>query len=229
MRIHWFRSVLLIAAAGIAVAAWSPVRAGDLIVDLGKAVDISMVGAVQRWDEEGKPRFPVDPKAKIAERRVNARAVRQGSGKWIFRNLPPAAFECGAIVNPDHLRNQVEGCLIMGLGAALFEAISFENGKILNPRLSRYPVPRFGDIPQIDVVLRDRKELPAAGGGETPIVAVAPAIANAIYSATGKPVAVDAAGAARSGQELIRSFSFAHEGFGLPEAPRSPRREAGRP
>ena len=73
----------------------------------------------------------------------------------------------------------------MGLGAALFEAIRFENGKILNPRLSRYPVPRFGDIPQIDVVLRDRKELPAAGGGETPIVAVAPAIANAIYSATG--------------------------------------------
>ena len=44
-----------------------------------------------------------------------------------------------------------------------------------------YPVPRFGDIPQIDVVLRDRKDLPAAGGGETPIVA----IANAIYTATG--------------------------------------------
>jgi len=79
------------------------------------------------------------------------------------------------------LSNQVEGCLIIGLGAALFEAIRFENGKILNPRFSRYPVPRFGDIPQIDVVLRDRKDLPAAGGGETPIVA----IANAIYSATG--------------------------------------------
>jgi len=83
------------------------------------------------------------------------------------------------------LSNQVEGCLIIGLGAALFEAIRFENGKILNPRFSRYPVPRFGDIPQIDVVLRDRKDLPAAGGGETPIVAIAPAIANAIYSATG--------------------------------------------
>ena len=124
-----------------------------------------------------------------------------------------SAFECGAIVNPDHLRNQVEGCLIMGLGAALFEAIRFENGKILNPRFSRYPVPRFGDIPQIDVVLRDRKDLPAAGGGETPIVAIAPAIANAIYQRHGNPVAVDAAGAARSGQELIRSFSFAQEGF----------------
>jgi nicotinate dehydrogenase subunit B len=96
-----------------------------------------------------------------------------------------SAFECGAIVNPDHLRNQVEGCLIQGLGGALFEAIHFENGKILNPRFSRYPVPRFDDIPQIDVVLRDRKDLPAAGGGETPIVAIAPAIANAIYSATG--------------------------------------------
>jgi len=96
-----------------------------------------------------------------------------------------SAFECGAIVNPDHLRNQVEGCLSMGLGGALFEAVRFENGKILNPRFSRYPVPRFGDIPQIDVVLRDRKDLPASGGGETPIVAIAPAIANAIFNATG--------------------------------------------
>ncbi len=69
--------------------------------------------------------------------------------------------------------------------SSLFEAIRFENGKILNPRFSRYPVPRFGDIPQVDVVLRDRKDLPAAGSGETPIVAIAPAIAYAIYSATG--------------------------------------------
>jgi isoquinoline 1-oxidoreductase len=69
--------------------------------------------------------------------------------------------------------------------SALFEAIRFENGKILNPRFSRYPVPRFGDVPQIDVVLRDRKDLPAAGGGETLIVAIAPAIATAIFNATG--------------------------------------------
>jgi isoquinoline 1-oxidoreductase len=96
-----------------------------------------------------------------------------------------SAFECGAIINPDHLSNQVEGSLIQGLGPALFEAIHFANGKILNPRFSRYPVPRFGDIPQIDVVLRNRKDLPASGGGETPIVAIAPAIANAIFSATG--------------------------------------------
>ncbi|WP_406694985.1 molybdopterin cofactor-binding domain-containing protein [Singulisphaera sp. Ch08] len=93
------------------------------------------------------------------------------------------AFECGAIVNPDHLSNQVEGAIVMGLGGALFEAIRFEGGKILNPRLSRYRVPRFSDMPTIDVVLLDRKDLPSAGAGEAPIIAVAPAVGNAIFDA----------------------------------------------
>jgi isoquinoline 1-oxidoreductase len=96
-----------------------------------------------------------------------------------------SAFECGAVVSPDFLANQVEGALIMGLGGALFEAIRFEGGRIKNPRFSRYRVPRFSDTPEIDVVLLDRKDLPSAGAGETPIVAVAPAIANAIHAACG--------------------------------------------
>jgi nicotinate dehydrogenase subunit B len=96
-----------------------------------------------------------------------------------------SAFECGAVINPDQLKNQVEGALVMGLGGALFEAIDYEDGKISNPRFSRYRVPRFRDVPQIDVVLIDRKDLPAAGAGETPIVAIAPAIGNAIFDATG--------------------------------------------
>ena len=96
---------------------------------------------------------------------------------------PPSS--AGRSSTPTTCATRSKAALIMGLGAALFEAIRFENGKILNPRFSRYPVPRFGDIPQIDVVLRDRKDLPAAGGGETPIVAIAPAIANAIFNATG--------------------------------------------
>ncbi|HEV3162924.1 MAG TPA: molybdopterin cofactor-binding domain-containing protein [Isosphaeraceae bacterium] len=95
------------------------------------------------------------------------------------------AFECGAIVNPDHLTNQVEGAVVMGLGGALFEAIHYEDGKITNPRLSRYRVPRFSDIPAIETILIDRKDLPSAGAGESPIVAIAPAIGNAIFSATG--------------------------------------------
>ena len=96
-----------------------------------------------------------------------------------------SAFECGAIVNPDHLKNQVEGAMVMGLGGALFEAIEFEDGRITNARFSRYRVPRFRDTPAIEVILLDRKDLPSAGAGETPIVAIAPAIGNAIFSATG--------------------------------------------
>jgi isoquinoline 1-oxidoreductase len=96
-----------------------------------------------------------------------------------------AAFECGAVVNPEHLRNQVEGSLIMGLGGALFEAMEFEEGRITTDRLSRYRVPRFSDVPQVEVVLLDRKDLPSAGAGETPIVGVAPAVAGAIFEASG--------------------------------------------
>ena len=95
------------------------------------------------------------------------------------------AFECGAIVNPDGLRHQIVGANIMGLGGALFEAIEFENGRITNPHFSRYRDPRFRDIPEIEAVLLDRKDIPPAGAGETPIVGLAPAIGNAIFDATG--------------------------------------------
>jgi CO/xanthine dehydrogenase Mo-binding subunit len=95
------------------------------------------------------------------------------------------AFECGAIMNPDHLKNQVEGAAMMGLGGALFEAIKFDEDKIVNPRFSSYRVPRFSDLPLMETVLLDRKDLPSAGAGETPIVAVAPAVGNAIFHATG--------------------------------------------
>ncbi len=95
------------------------------------------------------------------------------------------SFECGAIVNPDGLRNQVLGGNIQGLGGALFEAIEFENGKITNPKFSKYRVPRFQDIPPIEVVLVDRKDLQPAGAGEVPLMALAPSIGNAICDATG--------------------------------------------
>ncbi len=95
------------------------------------------------------------------------------------------AFECGAVVNPNGLRNQVVGAVMMGMGGALFESIHFENGRILNPHLADYRVPRFSDMPQIEVEVLDRKDLAPAGSGETPIMAVAPAISNAIFAATG--------------------------------------------
>lgn len=96
-----------------------------------------------------------------------------------------AAFECGAVVNPNGLENQVSGAIVQGIGGALFESIKFENGRILNPHFSEYRVPRFSDLPEIDVVLVNRKDLPSVGAGECPIIALAPAIAAAIFAATG--------------------------------------------
>ena len=119
-----------------------------------------------------------------------------------------AAFECGAVVNPGGLRNQVEGAIVQGIGGALFEAIRFENGRIGNAHFSQYRVPRFTDAPQIDVVVLDRKELPSAGAGETPIVGIAPAIAGAVFTATGV---------------RLRALPLSPEGLPSPPIARDPR------
>ena len=96
------------------------------------------------------------------------------------------AFECGAIINPHHLEQQVMGSVVQALGGALFEAIEFADGKIINSNLNSYRVPRFSDMPEIKVVLIDRKDLPSAGAGEAAMIGIAPAIRNAIVDATGK-------------------------------------------
>jgi CO/xanthine dehydrogenase Mo-binding subunit len=111
------------------------------------------------------------------------------------------AFECGAVVNPLHLRNQIEGAITQAVGGALFEAIRFENGRILNPHFADYRLPRFSDDPLIEAVLVDRKDLPSAGAGETPIVGLAPAVGNAIFDATGV---------------RLRSLPLAPEGLQVP-------------
>jgi isoquinoline 1-oxidoreductase len=112
--------------------------------------------------------------------------VETGASKRVRIRRVAAAFECGAIVNPNGLRNQVEGAIVQGIGGALFEAIRFENGRLLNPHFAQYRLPRFTDTPVLDVVLLDRKDLPPAGAGETPIVGIAPAVAAAIFDATGE-------------------------------------------
>jgi nicotinate dehydrogenase subunit B len=119
-------------------------------------------------------------------------AIEKPSGKDADKQNPRVrivrvveAFDCGAVVNPAHLKNQIEGAITMAIGGALFESIQFENGKILNPHFASYRVPRFSDVPLIEVVLVDHKDIPSAGAGETPIVGLAPAVGNAIFSATG--------------------------------------------
>jgi isoquinoline 1-oxidoreductase len=95
------------------------------------------------------------------------------------------AYDCGAIINHANVENQIEGALVMGLGGALFESVHFADGRMTNASLRDYRVPRFSDVPSIELVLVDRPEIPSAGAGETPIIAIAPAIANAVFDACG--------------------------------------------
>ena len=95
------------------------------------------------------------------------------------------AFDCGAVINPGNLVAQNQGAIVMGLGGALMEEIRFENGTITNPHFANYPVPRFKDVPQIDIHLVNRPDLASVGAGETPIVGICPAVGNAIFHATG--------------------------------------------
>jgi CO/xanthine dehydrogenase Mo-binding subunit len=97
------------------------------------------------------------------------------------------AWESGAIINPNGIQNQVAGAIVQGIGGALFEAILFSNGRVLNPYFSRYRLPRFSDMPQIEVVLVNRKDLPSAGAGEIGIIGLAPAVGNAVFACTKCP------------------------------------------
>ena len=117
---------------------------------------------------------------------VTAAQVVIGQGRQVQVAALVTGYECGAIVNPATVTRQIEGATAMAFGGAMFEAIRFTDGVITNGSFSDYRTPRIGDIPPVEVLLLDRPDLPSAGAGETPMIAVAPAIGNAIYAATGR-------------------------------------------
>jgi isoquinoline 1-oxidoreductase len=94
-------------------------------------------------------------------------------------------FDCGPVLNPDNLRSQMEGAIIQGLGPALREEMKFMDGEITNASFVRYRVPHFKQVPTIEVHALNRKDVDPVGAGETPIIAIAPAIGNAVFNATG--------------------------------------------
>lgn len=112
----------------------------------------------------------------------------QASGEKIQLRRLVAAFDAGAVLNPDILSNQVEGALIQGSGAALFESLRYDSRQIVTDKLSKYRVPRFTDVPEIDVILIDRRDIASAGAGESPITVAAPGIGAALFAATGKRI-----------------------------------------
>jgi CO/xanthine dehydrogenase Mo-binding subunit len=97
-----------------------------------------------------------------------------------------ATGDFGAALNPDALRNQMTGAIIQGLGGALWETVAFEASAQTTRRLSHYRVPRFSDVPPMDVQVIDRRDVEPAGAGESPITLTAPALAAAIFAATGR-------------------------------------------
>jgi isoquinoline 1-oxidoreductase len=117
---------------------------------------------------------------------ATAARVRVGADGTVRLLRLVTAVDCGTVINPDGLANQVEGAVVMGLGPALFEQIDFAAARIRNGSMTDYRVPRLADVPaDLEVLLLDQPGQPSAGGGEAPIIAVAPAIANAIYRACG--------------------------------------------
>jgi len=95
------------------------------------------------------------------------------------------AQDMGVVVNPDGARQQMEGCITMGLGYALSEELRFKDGKVLDENFDTYKIPRFSQVPEIQTILIDNPSLPAQGGGEPAIVVMGALLANAIHDAVG--------------------------------------------
>jgi len=95
------------------------------------------------------------------------------------------AVDCGVAVNPDVIRAQMEGGIAYGLSAALFGAITLQDGQVQQSNFDDYPVLRIGDMPRIDVHIMASNAAPS-GVGEPATPVIAPALANALFAATGK-------------------------------------------
>jgi CO/xanthine dehydrogenase Mo-binding subunit len=111
-------------------------------------------------------------------------AVDRATGKTTVRRVV-CAHECGLIVNPDGLRNQVEGSIMQTLSRSLHEEVQFGRSRVTSVDWNSYPILTFPEAPAIEVALIDRPDQPAFGAGEAAAAPVAAALANAIFDATG--------------------------------------------
>ncbi|MBG9375150.1 xanthine dehydrogenase family protein molybdopterin-binding subunit [Panacibacter sp. DH6] len=98
-----------------------------------------------------------------------------------------AVMDCGWYVNPDIIKAQVEGSIVMALGAATIHETLFEDGQAVQKNFDKYKMPRFTDTPEIEVYVVDNDEK-AGGVGEPGLPPLAPALANAVYDLTGKRI-----------------------------------------
>jgi CO/xanthine dehydrogenase Mo-binding subunit len=95
------------------------------------------------------------------------------------------SHDCGLIINPDGVRNQAEGNIIQGVSRALLEEVTFDANGVTSLDWVGYPILRFPDVPELDIVLINRPEMAPLGAGEQATIPIAAAIGNAIFDATG--------------------------------------------
>lgn len=111
-------------------------------------------------------------------------AVERASGRIKVERVA-CAFDCGQIINPDGARGQVEGSILQTLSRALMEEVRFDRSRVTSLDWSSYPILRFPDVPKLDIALIDRPTERPVGAGEAACTAVAAALANAVFDATG--------------------------------------------
>jgi CO/xanthine dehydrogenase Mo-binding subunit len=95
------------------------------------------------------------------------------------------AHDCGLIINPDGLKNQIEGNTIQSLSRALKEEVMFDEWRVKSVDWDSYPILTFSEVPEVEIVLINRPDQPAVGAGEPATITTAAAVANAIFDATG--------------------------------------------
>ncbi len=117
--------------------------------------------------------------ATVAEIEVN-----KANGQLAVKRIV-CAHDCGLIVNPDGVRNQIEGNVIQGVSRALFEEVMFDANGVTSLDWKSYPILRFTDLPELEVVLINRPDIAPLGAGEPATIPLAAAIGNAIFDATG--------------------------------------------
>lgn len=113
--------------------------------------------------------------------------VDRASGEVRVKRIV-VAFDCGLVINPDGVRNQIEGNVIQSSSRALKEQVTFDESHVTSVDWDSYPILKFSEVPDVEVVVIDRPEEKAVGAGEPATITTAPAIANAIFAATGARV-----------------------------------------
>ena len=110
--------------------------------------------------------------------------VDRSTGKVLVKRIT-VAHDCGLIVNPDGVKNQIQGNVIQGVSRTLLEEVQYDASGIKSLDWKTYPILTFAEVPDVDIVLIDRPDLPPLGAGEAGIVPVPAAIGNAIFDAIG--------------------------------------------